>query len=287
MIKRRRVLGLWCAAGLVLLLAIGAAGALVVHRRSLRTQLGSSPCCAGSRPFGVASARLTRLAPDWTNDGEVFLLLGESELKRGHREEALAAWAKLPPSSPFFGQASARRATELINTGRYSSAEDVLLQALADPGRSPRYELQRALSRLYRFEGRFNDVRRVLRGSWSRSPSPAALLKELWNVDHSPMPVESWGLALEKADGDDDRVWLGRANVAILTGRFAEAAPLLDRCPAGGPTTRPSGRHGLTWPWRSATWPASGRPRTACLPTALNRRQSARFAPGSPPAAAT
>ena len=121
MIKRRRVLGLWCAAGLVLLLAIGAAGALVVHRRSLRTQLDQARAALEAGRFGVASARLSRLAPDWTNDGEVFLLLGESELKRGHREEALAAWAKLPPSSPFFGQASARRATELINTGRYSS----------------------------------------------------------------------------------------------------------------------------------------------------------------------
>ena len=131
-------------------------------------------------------------------------------------------------------------------------------------------------------------MRRVLRGSWSRSPSPAALLKELWNVDHSPMPVESWGLALEKADGDDDRVWLGRANVAIMTGRFAEAAPWLDRC-AGRRPDDPA-----VWQARldlamaigdvAGFWKAADR-----LPSDRLERGvgPARFAPGSPPAAAT
>src|SRR5262249_44646490 len=58
----------------------------------------------------------------------------------------------------------------------------------------------------------------------------AAVSKELWSLDHSPRPVESWRRALESADGNDDRVWLGRANSAILTGRFAAAADWLDRC---------------------------------------------------------
>ena len=35
---------------------------------------------------------------------------------------------------------------------------------------------------------------------------------------------------IDAADGDDDRVWLGRANAAITTGRFDEAAPWLERC---------------------------------------------------------
>ena len=64
-----------------------------------------------------------------------------------------------------------------------------------------------------------------MRGAWSRSPTPAGDLKELWTLDHSPMPVEAWKKALEAADGDDDRVWLGRSNVAITTGNWAAAAP--------------------------------------------------------------
>lgn len=43
------------------------------------------------------------------------------------------------------------------------------------------------------------------------------------------MPVEALQRTLANADDQDDRVWLGRGNQAILTGRFAEAAVWLDR----------------------------------------------------------
>jgi tetratricopeptide (TPR) repeat protein len=216
--------------GLVLLLAIGAAGAYVIQRRSYLAEFQQARTALDAGRFAFASKRLASLATRWTKDGEVLLLLGDSELGLGRREAALAAWARLPESSPFFGQAALRRATHLINSGRYRPAENILLEALRYPPSTPRFDLERALIRVYRFEGRFDDVRRLVRASWYRSPTPAALLKELWVLDHSPMPVESWRLALEKADNDDDRVWLGRASVAILTGRFAEAAPWLDRC---------------------------------------------------------
>ncbi len=119
----------------------------------------------------------------------------------------------------------------MINTGRYAPAEDALEAALRQGQATPedRYELERALSRLYRFEGRLDDVRRVLRTSWPRSPDPSGVLRELWLLDYSPMPVEALQRALANADDQDDRVWLGRGNQAILTGRFAEAAVWLDR----------------------------------------------------------
>src|SRR5262249_9415699 len=75
----------------------------------------------------------------------------------------------------------------------------------------------------------FDDMRRLLRASWYRSADPAGVLKELWMLDHGPVPVEAWQIALEKADNQDDRVWLGRANHAILTGRFRDAAGWLER----------------------------------------------------------
>src|SRR5262249_43781207 len=102
------------------------------------------------------------------------------------------------------------------------------------PGLSPaaRYDLERALSRLYRFEGRQDDVRRVLRASWCRSPDPAGVLKELFLLDNSPIPAETLELALQKADDQEDRVWLGRATLALSTGRLADGhiAAWLDRC---------------------------------------------------------
>jgi enediyne biosynthesis protein E4 len=230
MSKIRRRLGLWIASGLVLLLVSAAAGGYLVRSRSWHRELEQARQALTAGRSGVARERLIRLAEHWTNQGELYLLLGECELARGRREDALTAWSKVPPASPFFGQAAVLRSTHLINSGRYAPAEAILLEAFENPGPTGRFDLERVLGRLYRFEGRFDDLRRLLRESWCRSPDPAGLLKELWALDHSPMPVESWQLALSKADNEDDRVWLGRANHDILTGQFTLAADWLDRC---------------------------------------------------------
>ena len=92
-----------------------------------------------------------------------------------------------------------------------------------------------ALGRLYRFQGRFDEVREIVPRVLAQSPTPAADLRELWTLDHSPMPVEAWKRSLEVADAADDRVWLANANVAITTGRFDDAGPWLDRCRAKRP----------------------------------------------------
>src|SRR5262249_34984173 len=116
--------------------------------------------------------------------------------------------------------------------GKYAPTEDVLLSALArsELAGPERYEFERALSLLCRREGRQDDVRRVLRASWCRAPDPVGVLKELFLLDNSPIPAEALDLALSKADDQDDRVWLGRANLALLAGRHAEATEWLDRC---------------------------------------------------------
>lgn len=191
-----------------------------------------------------ACEQLRRMADRRPDDGEVLLLLGECEMARGRREggldpsardAALAAWARVPASSSQYPRAATLRATNAIGAGRYAEAEQVLDEVLTSSIDDPtRYELERMQSLLYRREGRMDDVRRVLRASWchslGRTPGPADVLRELWLLDHSPMPVEAWEQrALDRADPQDDRVWLGRANVAILTGRYAEATDWLDR----------------------------------------------------------
>ena len=233
----------WVLGALVLLSLAGAACAYLIRQRSMQAELAEARAAFAGGHFALASSRLSRLAERWTGDGEVYLLLGQCELERGRNEpperraeaqaaatRALEAWSRIPRSSPFHDRGSLLRATHLINTGHYTPAEETLLQALGEPHAALRYELERALSRLYRFQGRFDEVRELVRGAWSRSPTPAGDLKELWTLDHSPMPVEAWKKALENADGDDDRVWLGRASVAITTGNWAEAGPWLDRC---------------------------------------------------------
>jgi thioredoxin-like negative regulator of GroEL len=232
MVARRRRFGRWALVVLGLLIVASATGSgtLWLRDRSRRRELAEAREAMNGRRYGVAQQRLERVAGRWTSDGEVLVLLGECQAARGKREDALATWAKVPPTSPFFDRASLQRATHLINSGRYAPAEMILEEALAQPARPGRYDLERALSRLYRFEGRQDDVRRVDRASWSRFPDPARILKELYLLDHAPLPAESLQLALNKADDDDDRVWLGRANHALATGRLADAARWLERC---------------------------------------------------------
>jgi thioredoxin-like negative regulator of GroEL len=221
---------LWTWLGLGLLILGMGIGWHQLRARAWRAELARARNAMDAGRYGLAQELLSRLSEHGTNHGEVFLLLGECELLRGQREAALATWAQVPPTSPFFARAAKFRASNLIHTGRYSPAERVLLQALANPWLPGLDDLERDLILLYRFEGRFDDMRRVLRGSWCRSADPAGVLKELWMLDHSPVPVEAWQIALDKADDEDDRVWLGRANHAILTGRFGDAAGWLKRC---------------------------------------------------------
>ncbi len=228
--KDRRGFRVAIALGFVVVLLSAAAGALVVRQKAIQAELQQAREAFAARRFGLASQRFSRLAERYTNDGEVFFLLGNSQFLLGKRDEAMAAWSKVPASSPYFGKAVLSMAAKLIDAGRYSPAEAILLAALADPARDGRYELELELIRLYRYQGRFHDVRPLVRASWCRAPKPAAVLKELWGSDMAPRPVELLKYTLSKADQDDDRVWLGWANHAILTGQFAEASSWLKRC---------------------------------------------------------
>ena len=66
----------------------------------------------------------------------------------------------------------------------------------------------------------------------------------------SPPPVEAVRTTLERAAAlapDDDRVWLGRANLAIRTGAYDEAKKWLDACQARRPENAPIWRARLDW----------------------------------------
>jgi enediyne biosynthesis protein E4 len=228
--KKRRGLRLWFALGLIVLLLSATAGALLVRQRSLTAELLLAREALSAKRFGLARQRLARLAERWTIDGEVLFLLGNSELALGKRDDALVSWARVPASSPFSGRAVMARASRVVETGRYAPAESLLLEALADPSLHGRYDLERALIRVYRHQGRYHDVRPLIRASWCRAPQPALVLKELWGFDLAPKPVELLKSSLAMADKDDDRAWLGWANHAILTGQFAEASSWLERC---------------------------------------------------------
>ncbi len=195
MSKNHRRLRLWGFLVAVLLVFAAGIGWHQARLRTWRLELTRAREAMNAGRYGLAREILSRLTERWTVHGEDLLLLGECELLRGRREEALAIWARVPLSSPSLARAARYRASNLIHLGRYSPAEATLLQALANPGQSGASDLERELNQLYRYEGRFDDMRRVLRGSWWRSADPAGVLKELWMLDHSPIPIEAWQLA--------------------------------------------------------------------------------------------
>ena len=182
----RRRFRLAIVLGLTILTLSAAVAGVALRHRSLQSELVQAREAVNAKHFSLARQRLSRLAERWTNDGEVLLLKGNSELALGKRDDALASWAKIPISSPFFGKAALSRAFHLIENGRYSLTESLLLEALAVPAVADRHDLETALARVYRYEGRFHDVRRLLRASWCRDPYPAAVLKELWRLDLAP-----------------------------------------------------------------------------------------------------
>lgn len=204
----------------------GASRAIAARR--LRAELDQVKSDLQSNLFSTARERLLRLEKEFPGNGEVEYQLGVCEEARDRREEAMRAWSRVPAQSPFASVAAAKRATILTNLGRYSEAESVLESVRSSPSS---YELDQAVARLYRLEGRLDEVRRIVRASWGRAPFPAAVLRNLWTHDKSPFPVESWEeRALNNADQNDDRVWLARAVVATLTGRFDDAARWLAAC---------------------------------------------------------
>ena len=64
-------------------------------------------------------------------------------------------------------------------------------------------------------------------------PNPVEALQEIWRIDRYYIPIELCKNEFAKAEKnapDDDRVWLGRANLATWSGRFDEAETWLKKC---------------------------------------------------------
>jgi enediyne biosynthesis protein E4 len=176
-----------------------------------------------------ARTRLVALTARRPADGEAAYRLGLCEEARGSTPAALECWARVPPDSPFAVKAAIRRARFFIDAGKLAAVEETLLplQRRAGPDAA---ELRQVLELAYRFEGRIGDVRALIVESWSHAPDPALVLRRLWVLDHSAFPVGVVSALLKGGDDQDDRVVLGRANLAIMNGRLDEAARCLDIC---------------------------------------------------------
>ena len=90
--------------------------------------------------------------------------------------------------------------------------------------------MRQSLELLYRLQGRTGEVRDLILESWSQADDRADVLRRLYLVDNSAFPADYVRKTLEGADPNDDRVWLGKANLASWTGQFDEASRWLAEC---------------------------------------------------------
>jgi tetratricopeptide (TPR) repeat protein len=222
--------------GLASVLILGAmaaaawGGLRAIAARHFRTTLVQAKEEIAAGQYGRARKRLSALDPRFDTAGEVDYQLGICELYRGHADLALAAWDRVPPDGPFGARARLQCAMLAMSAGQLTRAEETLEAALARGHRSDAPVLLRGLQLLYHVEGRTEDVRRAIIASWPDSDTPAELLKQLSRLDAAPLPLEATRKTLDTAAPDDDRAWLGRANLAIRTGQFDRAAAWLDAC---------------------------------------------------------
>jgi enediyne biosynthesis protein E4 len=184
-------------------------------------------------------------------------LLGVCEKARARAESALEAWRQVPPDSQWAGLAILGSMELQIERGRLADAEQLVMQAMNDP-RLDHFGLRTLLVPEYVKQGRFAEAERLIEewwgiledaggGTWEQAINLAQLHMEiLWKIE----TVETLRSYFDQASGmapDDDRVLLGKANLAIRNRSFVDAKRWLEACLHRRPEDAAVWRARLSW----------------------------------------
>jgi enediyne biosynthesis protein E4 len=245
--RTRWVCLLFLAAGSIVL---GLAALWIFGEWRFQAGLKRAKADIESSRFEKAGRWLAAQSTSRARDAEVAFLLGLCEAKAGRPEAALTAWARVPFKSPLGANAALGRAETMVqDLGRFADAEIVLTDALASIGpREP--QLRNLFDQLLFWEGRLDEARRSIQAGWNISTNRAADLRSLWTIDGAVLTVERMQTVIEQAASkspDDDRLWLARANLALVLGRFPEAKAWLDACLERRPEDPAVWRARLRW----------------------------------------
>jgi enediyne biosynthesis protein E4 len=222
----------------------------ILDSRRLESTLKAAKQAIAARSSRVARKILADASVRWPGNAEVQFLLGAAEHSLGRLAAANTAWSRVPPGSPFAPHAALYRARLVLEHDRFADAEGLLVDALRG---SPAHatEACETLVNLYKLQGRFSEARMLVLGALEFYPNPTAVIRELENLgSNRPVTVEVVRSTLERASRhapDDDRIWLGWANLATRTGKFGEAKRWLDVCLQRRPNDGAVWRGWLDW----------------------------------------
>ena len=202
--------------------------------------------------YSLARQRFLELRQRRPQSDEAAYQLGICEEKLGRLDAALTAWSGVPADSPFFIKASIGSALTLMNLGRYSQAERVLMSIPRHTGPYAAHVRQQ-IELVLRIEGRTQEARDIILEAWPEASDPSDVLKRLYELEVTPIPVDYVRAALKQGDPNDDRVWLGLGNLALWTGQLEESARWLDACVRKRPDDQPVWLARLRWRWRQQT----------------------------------
>ena len=207
--------------------------------------------------FGIAARKLSELLPRRPVSDQAAYLLGTCEKARGRYQAATEAWARVTPGSEFSYQAVQARMRLAEDIGRFADAERLVNEAAQDP-RSERTELLVMLVPLFSQLGRLDEAERLVEARWEHlkaigeETSERAIFQLRLHIvlTVKPNSVANVRAYLDRAFAsarDDDRIWLGRANLAIRTGNVDEAKRWLDACLERRPDDVSVWRARLNW----------------------------------------
>lgn len=200
-----------------------------------------------------AARKLVALSAWKPDSDEAAYLLGVCEKARGQTQAAFGAWDRVSPGSSFSAQAIQGRMQLLIERGRLADAEKLIIRAMADP-RDDASKLGPFLGLVYSLQDRIEDRQRVIEACWDRlnkagegASERATLLVRLHIQTPTTEETRSFLDQAARSAPQDDRVWLGKAKLAIGAGMYDEAARWLEACLRRRPDDIPVWHARLDW----------------------------------------
>ena len=189
--------------------------------------------------LGIASRELHKLLEQSPHD-EAAILLGRCEQERGRLKAAGEALARVSAGVRAAHKATLARMRLFHDQGQFAAAEQLIIEVANDP-RSDAHHTRVLLVPIYSQLGRVDEAKRLLEEWWyalnergegasERAIDQVRMHIELDFKPNSLVMVRDYLAGAYARAPDDDRVWLGRANLAIRAGDFSEARRWLDEC---------------------------------------------------------